>query len=259
MISPGTDVFGSSLPSTAHSISRAFGTPASTTTLRSNCERQLDRRHQLVAVLTFEMPTLEPRLAGFTNTGRPSARDLLQHRVAIAIPLGAHEAVPGARPAGRAPRTASSSPPCPCRPPTPARRGRRTASWRARADPAPCRPRRTGHAAPGRPRRALERTSQHRRLAALDRSCARRYGASLAPARAALRRAPVESPPRPTSPSAARSGSVQRPSFSMRIGIGSYLSRSMCLKIDAAEVTDTSCSPDRPPKMIPTRNFFTQR
>ena len=45
----------------------------------------------------------------------------------------------------------------------------------------------------------------------------------------------------------------------MRIAIGSYLSRSMCLKIDAADVTDTSCSPDRPPKMIPIRNFFTQR
>jgi hypothetical protein len=31
------------------------------------------------------------------------------------------------------------------------------------------------------------------------------------------------------------------------------------LSMPAADVTDTSCSPDRPPKMIPTRNFFTQR
>src|SRR5918996_793949 len=35
MISPATDACGSSLPSTAHSISRAFGTPASMTILRS--------------------------------------------------------------------------------------------------------------------------------------------------------------------------------------------------------------------------------
>ena len=27
----------------------------------------------------------------------------------------------------------------------------------------------------------------------------------------------------------------------------------------AADASETSCSPDRPPKMIPTRNFFTQR
>ena len=45
-------------------------------------------------VFTFEMPTLDPRLAGFTNTGRPSVLDRRQHRVAIAIPLGADEAVP---------------------------------------------------------------------------------------------------------------------------------------------------------------------
>ena len=37
------------------------------------------------------------------------------------------------------------------------------------------------------------------------------------------------------------------------------LVRSMCLKIDAADVTDTSCSPDRPPKMMPIRSFFTKR
>ena len=31
----------------------------------------------------------------------------------------------------------------------------------------------------------------------------------------------------------------------------------MCLKIDEADVIETSCSPDRPPKTIPTRNVFT--
>ena len=41
--------------------------------------------------------------------------------------------------------------------------------------------------------------------------------------------------------------SVHRPSFSMRIGTGSYRLRSRCLMMDAAEATDTSCSPDRPP------------
>ncbi len=60
-------------------------------------------------------------------------------------------------------------------------------------------------------------------------------------------------PSRPSITSAAEiavggcDGSVQRPSFSMRIGTGSYRARSRCLMMEAAEATDTSCSPDRPP------------
>ena len=65
----------SSLPSTAHSISRASGTAASTTILRSKAPaRSMRRRPARRASLAFEMPTLDPRLAGLTNIGKPSAR-----------------------------------------------------------------------------------------------------------------------------------------------------------------------------------------
>jgi hypothetical protein len=45
----------------------------------------------------------------------------------------------------------------------------------------------------------------------------------------------------------ARSANTHRPSFSIRIGTGSYRSGSRCLKIDEADTIETSCSPDRPP------------
>ena len=73
MISPAPEARGSSLPSTAHSISRAWSTPASMMTLRSYCSASVMAASSWSAVRTFEMPTLEPRLAGFTNSGRPSA------------------------------------------------------------------------------------------------------------------------------------------------------------------------------------------
>src|SRR5215469_3442133 len=47
-----------------------------------------------------------------------------------------------------------------------------------------------------------------------------------------------------------------RPSCVMPIGTTSYLLRSMALRIDSADLKDTSCSPDRPPKMTPTRILF---
>src|SRR5688572_8998183 len=50
---------------------------------------------------------------------------------------------------------------------------------------------------------------------------------------------------------------TQRPSFSILMGTGSYRAGSRCLKIDAAEAIDTSCSPDLPPKMTPTRSLDT--
>ena len=53
------------------------------------------------------------------------------------------------------------------------------------------------------------------------------------------------------------SASAQRPSFSMRIGTGSYRLRSRCANTDAADASDTSCSPDRPPYSTPTRRRFT--
>ena len=44
-----------------------------------------------------------------------------------------------------------------------------------------------------------------------------------------------------------RSGSTQRPSFSIRIGTGSKRSRSRFATTAAAEASEISCSPDRPP------------
>src|SRR3954463_2007743 len=52
------------------------------------------------------------------------------------------------------------------------------------------------------------------------------------------------------------SASAQRPSFSMRIGTGSYRARSRCATTDAAEASETSCSPERPPYSTPTRSRF---
>src|SRR5260370_32656067 len=42
----------------------------------------------------------------------------------------------------------------------------------------------------------------------------------------------------------------------MPMGITSYFVRSMALRMEAAERRETSCSPERPPKRMPTRNFF---
>src|SRR5580692_451254 len=53
--------------------------------------------------------------------------------------------------------------------------------------------------------------------------------------------------PRPTS---------QRPSFEMPIGTASYFSGSSARITDAAEASETSCSPERPPNSTPTRNRF---
>src|SRR6266571_4298848 len=48
----------------------------------------------------------------------------------------------------------------------------------------------------------------------------------------------------------------QRPSLVMPMGTTSYLFLSMALRTDAAESSETSCSPLRPPNRIPTRVFF---
>ena len=67
--------FGSSFPSTAHSISLAFGTAASMTTFRSNWSASSIAALKSASDFAFEIPTLEPRLAGLTNTGyRNSSR-----------------------------------------------------------------------------------------------------------------------------------------------------------------------------------------
>src|SRR5438477_9209259 len=42
----------------------------------------------------------------------------------------------------------------------------------------------------------------------------------------------------------------------MPIGTTSYFDRSIDVRIDSADRSDTSCSPERPPKITPTRSFF---
>ena len=70
-ISAGMDATGSSLPSTAHSISRAL-TAASTSTLVSKLRASRKAGSSSAALLTLLTPTDEPALAGLTNTGKPS-------------------------------------------------------------------------------------------------------------------------------------------------------------------------------------------
>ena len=50
-------------------ISRVSGTPASMTTLRSKPSARVIASARPASVVAFEMPTLDPRLAGLTNTG----------------------------------------------------------------------------------------------------------------------------------------------------------------------------------------------
>src|SRR5262249_21606043 len=46
------------------------------------------------------------------------------------------------------------------------------------------------------------------------------------------------------------------PCLVIAIGTTSYLLRSSALIMDSAERSETSCSPERPPKMTPTFSFF---
>src|SRR5215510_8629302 len=47
----------------------------------------------------------------------------------------------------------------------------------------------------------------------------------------------------------------QRPSLEIAIGTMSYLDGSMALITDSADRKETSCSPERPPNMTPTRSL----
>ena len=230
MISPGTDASGSSLPSTAHFDLARVGHRGFDDDLAIELggERRSPARSS-AACFAFEMPTLDPRLAGLTNTGKPRlVDDALQDRRARRAASRASARPRSRRSAGPSPRTRASSPPCPCRPPTRARRRRRTARSPARAGPAPCRLRRTARAAPGTRRRA---TGRRRRAlgAAIDRhQRARRRDARSRCASRPSAFEPLRRRARPASITSAaetsvggRSASTQRPSFSMRIGTAS--------------------------------------
>ena len=88
MISPGTDASGSSLPSTATSISRAVGTAASTTILRSNSPASLIAVRSSATCFAFEMPTLDPEVRRLHEDGEAQAIDhRLQRRALVALPV----------------------------------------------------------------------------------------------------------------------------------------------------------------------------
>ena len=120
MTSPGTDVCGSSLPSTAHSISRAFGTAASTTILRSN---DAGKRPSLHAVPPASSPSRcrhsIPGLPASRTSGIPAALRAQRRSRRLAAPSRAAGRRDSRRPEGRAPRRRPSSLPCP----SPDRRG----------------------------------------------------------------------------------------------------------------------------------------
>ena len=81
--------------------------------------------------------------------------------------------------------------------------------------------------------------------------------ASGSPARrfACVARAPSPACCSPFSKRSACSAVSQRPSFVMPMGTTSYLVLSIAFTTDAAESRETSCSPLRPPKRMPTRIF----
>ena len=257
MISPGTDASGSSLPSTAHlDLARAAAPPPR----RRSCDRtraaSVDRRAQLGGVLRLR-----------DADARSEVRRLDEHRKAergrrrvcsiaalVALPVALRARLRSRRSAAPARRTPASSPPCPCRRPTRARRRRHTARSRARAAPAPCRLRRTGRAAPGTRRRgARPATTRARRVARSMRQ--QRVAAGMRDqVRFARRLAAGRAARAPAITSAAdierRRPVGQRPAAVLldpdrrrpRSAAGSRF-----LNTAAADASDTSCSPERPP------------
>ena len=107
--SPGTDAIGLSLPSTEHSISRAFAFFAADTLLDDQLAIEarsfVHRRGQFACVVNFADPTDEPRFAGFTNTGYFSvAFDVLASLLRRLAPLRCAGRSRASRSAGRASR-----------------------------------------------------------------------------------------------------------------------------------------------------------
>src|SRR6266480_409674 len=73
MISPATDATGSSLPSTAHSISRIGSIACSTSAFRAYRNASSIPASSSAWSWAFVIPTEEPRVAGFVKTGNPRA------------------------------------------------------------------------------------------------------------------------------------------------------------------------------------------
>src|ERR1700687_623855 len=69
----------------------------------------------------------------------------------------------------------------------------------------------------------------------------------------AVRLGVADSPARRAVAAVSRS---QWPDLAMPMGTTSYLRLSMALRMEPAERSETSCSPERPPKRMPMRSFF---
>ena len=158
---------------------------------------------------------------------------------------------------------AASSRPCPCRRPSPAHPIRHKRCRPVQTVPGWCRPRRMFHAdrkhhvdglrpaASGLAAGAIRFWRQQRRNALMQQlgtRCSLRVARTQSACATALSS--------PSSRPCASAAASQRPSLVMPIGITSNFLRSIAFRIDAAESSETSCSPLRPPNRTPTRSFF---
>src|SRR5271168_3149668 len=233
---------GRRFPSTATSISRAF-TARSTRIFCANCAASSSAAGKSAARRTLVMPTDEPSVAGFTNTGKRnlratafftasgfachSARMTTRHsttgirasrnrRFCTSLSMPTAEA---STPEPTYGTPASSSSPCtvPSSPNVPCSTGNITSI--REGGPAGDSP--TPISEP-----ALGSGGSITRCPRLSTS-----GSSFC----------VFSP------------TSQRPSLVMPMGTASYFSGSSARSTDCAEAIETSCSPERPPKSTPTR------
>ena len=204
--------------------------------LRSNSAASVDGGAKFGRVPGLRDADARSEVGRLHEDGKAEARrDRVEDRALVAAPLALqHHFVVADRQPLRGERRASS-PPCPSRPPTRARRRRRRARWPARAGPARCRLRRTVREAPGTRRRGrrrrpgavwLRRSTAPARAAGMrdERALRERGSRASAPAGAPMTSAAD------ASCGGGRTGSTQRPSLSMRIGIASYRSRIEVLK-----------------------------
>ena len=266
MISPTTLALGSSLPSTADFELAGLGsillppTPCSTISLRSYFAARSSAGPSSLRSCALLMPTDEPRLAGFTKTGYLSAasicamalrgepshsraqqrdvfhngqtglREQALHHVLVHARRGAQHARADIGDAGQFKQSLN-------------RAVFAEGAVQNRKNHVECalllqdlEGRARAPAASESPRAAASprASPQDRRHAGCAHSAAGRLRAAV------LRRAAAS----------------QRPSLVMPMGTTSNFLRSIAFRIEAAESSETSCSPLRPPNRIPTRSFF---
>jgi hypothetical protein len=259
MISPGTDASGSSLPSTAHFDLARLRHRRLDDDLAIELRGELMAAAQLGDVLRLRDADARSEVRRLHEHGKAQALTTrLQIAALVALPVALqHDLVVADRQALRA-RTRASSPPCPCRPPTRARRRRRTARSPARAalHRAVFTVRTVQHRehdVEREPATAFSRPAidRHQRVAARVRVSAlprRRSTARSPTARESRRRRDERRRRRGQRPAAVLLDADRHRVVASRIEI---------LKTAAAEASDTSCSPDGRRRCTPTRSFFT--